>query len=58
MKKSVLIVGAGHGLSSSLAKLCAENNMSVGLVARNIEKLEDLAKDIDATLLKIAKEAA
>jgi len=50
MKKSVLIVGAGHGLSSSLAKLCAENNMSVGLVARNIEKLEDLAKDIDATL--------
>ena len=52
MKKSVLIVGAGHGLSSSLARLCAENNMSVALVARNIKKLENLAKDINATLHK------
>jgi short-subunit dehydrogenase len=52
MKKSVLIVGAGHGLSSSLARLCTENNMSVALVARNIKKLENLAKDINATLHK------
>ena len=29
MKKSVFIVGAGHGLSSSLARLCAENNMYI-----------------------------
>jgi len=44
MKKSVLIVGAGHGLSSSLARLCAENNMSVALVARNIKKTREFSK--------------
>ena len=40
MTKSVLIVGAGLGLSSSLAKCCADQGMKVALAARNLDKLE------------------
>ncbi|MFQ3355980.1 MAG: short-subunit dehydrogenase, partial [Paracoccaceae bacterium] len=50
MKSSVLIVGAGNGLSASLARLCATNNMSVALAARDIEKLRGLAQETGATL--------
>jgi NAD(P)-dependent dehydrogenase (short-subunit alcohol dehydrogenase family) len=35
-----LIVGAGNGLSGSLARLCAGAGMRVALAARNIEKLK------------------
>jgi NAD(P)-dependent dehydrogenase (short-subunit alcohol dehydrogenase family) len=35
-----LIVGAGRGLSGSLARLCAERGMRVALAARNVEKLK------------------
>jgi NAD(P)-dependent dehydrogenase (short-subunit alcohol dehydrogenase family) len=35
-----LIVGAGSGLSGSLAKLCAAQGMRVALAARNIDKLK------------------
>lgn len=35
-----LIVGAGSGLSGSLAKLCAAQGMRVALAARNVEKLK------------------
>jgi NAD(P)-dependent dehydrogenase (short-subunit alcohol dehydrogenase family) len=35
-----LIVGAGSGLSGSLARLCAASGMRVALAARNIEKLK------------------
>jgi NAD(P)-dependent dehydrogenase (short-subunit alcohol dehydrogenase family) len=35
-----LIVGAGSGLSGSLAKLCAAQGMRVALAARNTEKLK------------------
>ena len=47
MSKSVLIVGAGPGLSSSLARLCASKGMKVVLAARNIEKLNDLKNEIN-----------
>ena len=47
MKQKVLIVGAGPGLSSSLARLCVSHNMQVILVARNIEKLKKLKKEIN-----------
>jgi len=50
MKSSVLIVGAGNGLSASLARLCSKNNMSVALAARDIEKLRSLARETGATL--------
>ena len=48
MSEVVLIVGVGPGLSSSIARLCASRKMKVILAARNIEKLENLKKEIDA----------
>ena len=48
MSESALIVGAGSGLSASLARLCALNGMKVTLAARNIKKLETLAFEINA----------
>ena len=48
MSESVLIVGAGLGLSASLSRLCASKEMKVVLAARNIEKLKNLKKKINA----------
>ena len=48
MSESVLIVGTGPGLSSSLAQLCASKGMKVVLASRNFEKLKDLKKEIEA----------
>ena len=48
MNESVLIVGSGFGLSASLARLCASNGMKVVLAARNINKLDALADEINA----------
>ena len=48
MSESALIVGTGLGLSASLARLCASNGMKVALAARNINKLESLASEINA----------
>ena len=48
MPEIVLIVGVGPGLSSSIARLCASRKMKVILAARDIEKLENLKKEIDA----------
>ena len=52
MSESVLIVGVGSGLSASLARLCASKGMKVVLAARNIEKLEDLKKEVNAEAYK------
>ena len=43
-----LIVGAGSGLSASLARLFAGEGMSVALAARNIDKLATLARQTGA----------
>ena len=51
MSESVLIVGTGPGLSSSLARLCASKGMKVVLASRNFEKLKDLKKEIEAETL-------
>ena len=48
MSEIVLLVGVGPGLSSSIARLCASRKMKVILAARDIEKLENLKKEIDA----------
>ena len=48
MSESVLIVGAGSGLSASLARLCNSNGMKVVLAARNIKKLDSLKEEINA----------
>ena len=51
MKEKVLIVGAGPGLSSSLARLCVSHNMQVVLVSRNIEKLKKLKKETNVEII-------
>tara|TARA_Y100000590_G_C15595844_1_gene968007 strand:+ start:273 stop:947 length:675 start_codon:yes stop_codon:yes gene_type:complete len=50
MSESVLIVGAGSGLSASLARQCYKKNMTVVLASRNIDKLNDLKKEINASV--------
>ena len=52
MTETVLIVGAGSGLSASLARLCTLKGMKVVLAARNIEKLQNLKKEIGANTIK------
>lgn len=48
-KEVVLIVGAGEGLSASLARLCAKQGMDVALAARNPNKLEALCAETGAS---------
>tara|TARA_B100000029_G_scaffold381693_1_gene376859 strand:+ start:1106 stop:1783 length:678 start_codon:yes stop_codon:yes gene_type:complete len=48
MNETVLIVGAGQGLSTSLAKLFSSKGMKVVLAARNLDKLLNLKKEINA----------
>ncbi len=47
-KRSALIVGAGQGLSASLARLFAGNGMGVTLAARDTTKLAALAHETSA----------
>ena len=49
MAETALIVGAGSGLSASLARLLQKENFRVALAARNVEKLSSFK---DALLLK------
>ncbi len=51
-QKAVLIVGAGSGLSASLARAFNSNGMKIVLAARNIDKLDSLKKEIDALVFK------
>ena len=51
MSELALIVGAGPGLSASIARLCASNNMKVILASRNIDKLNSIKKEINATTI-------
>ncbi|MBD2497998.1 SDR family NAD(P)-dependent oxidoreductase [Nostoc sp. FACHB-280] len=48
MTTTALIVGAGNGLSASLARLFAAEGMSVALAARQIDKLNTLSQEIGA----------
>jgi NAD(P)-dependent dehydrogenase (short-subunit alcohol dehydrogenase family) len=47
-KGTALIVGAGQGLSASLARLFAGEGMRIALAARNTGKLADLARETKA----------
>ncbi len=51
-QKAVLIVGAGSGLSASLARAFNSKGMKILLAARNIDKLDSLKKEIDALVFK------
>ena len=46
--KTALIVGAGEGLSASLARLFAREGIRVALAARKIEKLGALCAETNA----------
>ena len=46
--KTALIVGAGEGLSASLARLFAREKINVALAARKIEKLGALCRETGA----------
>jgi len=48
MTKSALIVGAGSGLSASLARRLAKDGMMVALAARRTDKLADLCAETGA----------
>jgi len=49
--RSALIVGAGSGLSASLARIFAQTGLRVTLAARSIEKLGSLAAETGAKLV-------
>ncbi len=51
MSKSVLIFGAGTGISASFARLLADKDYKVALVARNTDKLSALASETRALTL-------
>lgn len=51
-QKAVLIVGAGSGLSASLARAFNSKGMKIVLAARNIDKLDSLKKEINALVFK------
>ena len=46
-----LIVGAGNGLSASLARTFSDQGMKIALAARNTEKLTDIEVETDAMLV-------
>ena len=48
MTESVLIVGAGIGLSASIARKCSKLGMHVTLAARDPKKIQNIADEIGA----------
>jgi NAD(P)-dependent dehydrogenase (short-subunit alcohol dehydrogenase family) len=50
--ETALIVGAGKGLSASLARLCAAEGMKVALAARDIGKLSYLVDETGALAVR------
>jgi short-subunit dehydrogenase len=46
MKKSILIIGAGEGLSTAVAEKFGEQGYRIGLISRNAENLNALAKKL------------
>jgi NAD(P)-dependent dehydrogenase (short-subunit alcohol dehydrogenase family) len=47
-QETAFIIGVGPGLSASLARLFAAEGMAVALGARNVEKLDALARETNA----------
>ena len=50
-----IIVGAGSGLSASLARLFRTNDMDVVLAARNVEKLRGFRKKLVVIWLNVTR---
>jgi NAD(P)-dependent dehydrogenase (short-subunit alcohol dehydrogenase family) len=51
--QTALIVGAGSGLSASLARLLAGEGLKVAVAARNIDKLEPLCRETGASAFAV-----
>lgn len=47
MEKSILIVGAGPGLSNGIAEKFGKNGYQVGLISRNSEKLKQQQQELN-----------
>jgi NAD(P)-dependent dehydrogenase (short-subunit alcohol dehydrogenase family) len=56
--RTALIVGAGSGISASLARRLAALDVKIGLAARNVGKLEALAAETRATTFAADASAA
>ena len=50
MKKSILIIGGGFGLSWSIARLFSKEGMDVSIASRNTEKYANLDSEIKLNL--------
>ena len=50
MKKSILIIGGGFGLSWSIARLFSKEGMDVSIASRNTEKYGNLDSEIKLNL--------
>ena len=48
MTSTALIVGAGTGLSASIARLFAKEGFKIALAARQVDKLGSLSEEIEA----------
>ncbi|PTT01860.1 short-chain dehydrogenase [Pedobacter sp. HMWF019] len=46
MSKSILIIGAGEGLSTAVAEKFGEQGYGIGLISRNLENVKALSKKI------------
>ncbi len=58
MKKSILIVGAGPGLSRSVAKKFGAEGFSISLISRNATNLEKIKNGLEAEGIEISYAAA
>lgn len=48
MKKSIIIVGMGPGLSLSIARRFGKEGFQVGMISRNLEKLQEMKHILEA----------
>ncbi|HQT66692.1 MAG: oxidoreductase [Rhodospirillales bacterium 20-60-12] len=51
--RSALIIGAGPGISASLARLLSQLGLHVGLAARDVEKLKPIAEESAAAVFAV-----
>lgn len=58
MKKSLLIIGAGTGLSSSVAEKFASEGFSIKLISRSAVNLERIKRKLEAKGINVAFSAA
>ena len=50
--KTALIIGAGVGISASLARALSREGLQVGLVGRNPTRLQELARETQAVVFQ------